>query len=48
MDGHETTAVGLAPAVARGLVEAMGGHVDVEETPGGGRTVVMSLRVAGA
>jgi len=33
----------LGPAVARGLVEVIGGTVTAETTPGGGLTVVLSL-----
>jgi two-component system sensor histidine kinase KdpD len=36
--------VGLGLAVARGLTEAMGGSVWAEDTPGGGLTMVVSLR----
>jgi two-component system sensor histidine kinase KdpD len=39
--------VGLGLAIARGFTEAMGGSVAAEPTPGGGATVVISLR-AGA
>jgi len=35
--------VGLGLAVARGFVEANGGRLDAEDTPGGGLTMVMSL-----
>ena len=35
--------VGLGLAVARGLVEAMGGTLTAEDTPGGGLTVVADL-----
>jgi two-component system sensor histidine kinase KdpD len=35
--------VGLGLAVARGFVEAMGGELVVEDTPGGGCTMVVSL-----
>lgn len=35
--------VGLGLAVARGFVEAMGGELRVEETPGGGVTMVIRL-----
>jgi two-component system sensor histidine kinase KdpD len=35
--------VGLGLAVARGFVEAMGGEVVVDDTPGGGVTMVISL-----
>jgi len=45
-DGATDTGVGLGLAVARGFVEAMGGEIAVEDTPGGGLTMVMSLPVA--
>jgi two-component system sensor histidine kinase KdpD len=35
--------VGLGLAVARGFVEAMGGHVAIEDTPGGGLTMVFTF-----
>jgi two-component system sensor histidine kinase KdpD len=35
--------VGLGLAVARGLMEAMGGTLAAEETPGGGLTLVIDL-----
>jgi two-component system sensor histidine kinase KdpD len=38
--------VGLGLAVARGFVEAMGGEITVEDTPGGGVTMVISLEAA--
>ncbi|HSC91362.1 MAG TPA: DUF4118 domain-containing protein [Gaiellaceae bacterium] len=38
--------VGLGMAVAKGFVEAMGGEIEAEETPGGGLTVVVRLRAA--
>jgi two-component system sensor histidine kinase KdpD len=38
--------VGLGLAIARGLAEAMGGTVGAEPTPGGGATVVITLRAA--
>ena len=37
------TGVGLGLAVARGFVEAMGGELTAEDTPGGGVTVVVGL-----
>jgi two-component system sensor histidine kinase KdpD len=40
------TGVGLGLAVARGFTEAMGGELSVEDTPGGGLTVVLSLPLA--
>ncbi len=36
--------VGLGLAIARGFVEAMGGHVFADETPGGGATLVVQLK----
>ena len=41
-----TDGVGLGLAVARGFVEAMGGELEAEDTPGGGLTMVMRLRSA--
>ena len=38
--------VGLGLAVARGFVEAMGGSVELEDTPGGGLTVIIRLQAA--
>jgi two-component system sensor histidine kinase KdpD len=38
--------VGLGLAVAKGFVEAMGGELAVEDTPGGGCTMVLSLLTA--
>jgi len=40
------TGVGLGLAVARGFVQAMRGTVEIEDTAGGGTTVVISLPVA--
>jgi two-component system sensor histidine kinase KdpD len=40
------TGVGLGLAVARGFVDAMGGEIEVEDTPGGGVTMVLSLPAA--
>ncbi len=37
--------VGLGLAVARGFVEAVGGDLDIEDTPGGGTTMVIRLPV---
>ncbi|WP_241153838.1 ATP-binding protein [Nocardioides pantholopis] len=39
--------VGLGLAVARGFTEAMGGTISTEETPGGGLTFVVELRIPG-
>jgi two-component system sensor histidine kinase KdpD len=40
--------VGLGLAVARGFAEAMGGTLLPEDTPGGGLTMVLTLRAAGS
>jgi two-component system, OmpR family, sensor histidine kinase KdpD len=45
-DSGKDEGVGLGLAVARGFVEAMGGEIEVEDTPGGGLTVVARLQVA--
>jgi two-component system sensor histidine kinase KdpD len=47
-DTDNTTGLGLGLALARGLVEAMGGALTPEETPGGGLTMVVSLVAAGS
>jgi two-component system sensor histidine kinase KdpD len=38
--------VGLGLAVTRGFVNAMGGTVEIDDTPGGGTTVVITLPLA--
>jgi two-component system, OmpR family, sensor histidine kinase KdpD len=48
-DDHSTAGspgVGLGLAIARGFTEAMGGSLTMEDTPGGGLTVVISLLAA--
>jgi len=47
-DAPRGAGVGLGLAVARGFTEAMGGTIDAEDTPGGGLTMVLSLRRATA
>jgi two-component system sensor histidine kinase KdpD len=47
-DAPRGAGVGLGLAVARGFVEAMGGTLDAEDTPGGGLTMVLTLRAAGS
>ena len=42
-DAPQGTGVGLGLAVARGFVEAMGGLLTPEDTPGGGLTMVFTL-----
>ena len=45
-DSGQNEGVGLGLAVAKGFVEAMGGEIEVEDTPGGGLTIVTRLRAA--
>ncbi|MFV0127349.1 ATP-binding protein [Streptomyces sp. HMX112] len=45
-DAPRGAGVGLGLAVARGFVEAMGGRLTAEDTPGGGLTMVLTLRAA--
>ncbi|MGW1363825.1 DUF4118 domain-containing protein [Streptomyces chartreusis] len=45
-DAPRGAGVGLGLAVARGFAEAMGGTITAEDTPGGGLTMVLSLRMA--
>jgi len=46
LDDRSHEGVGLGLAVARGFVEAMGGELDAEETPGGGLTMVIRMPAA--
>ncbi|MGN6503328.1 MAG: ATP-binding protein [Pseudolysinimonas sp.] len=45
-DTDNTAGVGLGLALSRGFVEAMGGTIEVEDTPGGGLTMVIELEAA--
>jgi two-component system sensor histidine kinase KdpD len=45
-DAGHGEGVGLGLAVARGFVQAMGGDIEVEDTPGGGLTVILRLPAA--
>jgi two-component system sensor histidine kinase KdpD len=45
-DSGHGDGVGLGLAVARGFIEAMGGDIEMEDTPGGGLTVILRLPVA--
>ncbi|WP_121749674.1 sensor histidine kinase KdpD [Streptomyces sp. E2N166] len=47
-DAPRGSGVGLGLAVARGFAEAMGGTLNAEDTPGGGLTMVLTLRAAGS
>ncbi len=47
-DAPQGTGVGLGLAVARGFVEAMHGTLAPEDTPGGGLTMVFTLRAVGS
>ena len=42
-DTDNTTGVGLGLALSKGFVEAMGGTLEAEDTPGGGLTMVVEL-----
>ena len=39
--------IGLGLAVARGLAEAVDAGIDVDETPGGGLTMIVTVPIAG-
>jgi two-component system sensor histidine kinase KdpD len=45
-DAPRGAGVGLGLAVARGFAEAMGGTLNAEDTPGGGLTMVLTVRAA--
>jgi two-component system sensor histidine kinase KdpD len=45
-DTNAATGVGLGLAVSKGFVEAVGGELSVEDTPGGGITMVLRFPVA--
>ncbi|MDX2599530.1 sensor histidine kinase KdpD [Streptomyces caniscabiei] len=45
-DAPRGSGVGLGLAVARGFAEAMGGTLAAEDTPGGGLTLVLTVRAA--
>ena len=47
-DGARATydGIGLGLAVTKGFVEAMGGTIHVDDTPGGGATIVITLEAA--
>ena len=43
-DSTRRDGVGLGLAIAKGFVEAVGGTIEVDDTPGGGLTIVVRLR----
>lgn len=45
-DTDNTTGLGLGMALSKGFVESMGGSIEAEDTPGGGLTIVITLREA--
>lgn len=45
-DSPDGSGVGLGLTVARGIIDAMGGSMTVEDTPGGGLTMVIGLVAA--
>jgi two-component system, OmpR family, sensor histidine kinase KdpD len=45
-DRDTTTGIGLGLSVAQGFIDAMGGTITVEDTPGGGLTLAISLPTA--
>ena len=45
-DTQRREGVGLGLAIAKGFVEAMGGTIEADDTPGGGLTIVVRLRAA--
>jgi two-component system sensor histidine kinase KdpD len=47
-DTDNDTGLGLGLAIAKGFVEGMGGTLEVEDTPGGGVTMVVALPAAAA
>jgi two-component system sensor histidine kinase KdpD len=47
-DSPNREGVGLGLAVARGLLQAMGNELVIEDTPGGGTTMVIAMKIAGA
>jgi two-component system sensor histidine kinase KdpD len=45
-DSQPGTGVGLGLAVARGFLDAMGATIELDDTPAGGTTVIVRLRIA--
>jgi two-component system sensor histidine kinase KdpD len=46
-DSPGSEGVGLGLAVSRGLLEAMGNELIIDDTPGGGTTMVIGFKIAG-
>jgi two-component system sensor histidine kinase KdpD len=46
-DSPHREGVGLGLAGASGLLEAMGNELEIEDTPGGGTTMVIAMKIAG-
>jgi two-component system sensor histidine kinase KdpD len=46
-DSPNREGVGLGLSVARGLLQAMGNELVIEDTPGGGTTMVIAMKIAG-
>ena len=45
-DTDNTTGIGLGLSLSKGFVEAMGGSMSIEDTPGGGLTMLIELPVS--
>ena len=45
-DNPASSGVGLGLAVAKGFCDAMGASIEIDDTPGGGTTTVISIAVA--
>jgi two-component system sensor histidine kinase KdpD len=43
-DSRRREGVGLGLAIAKGFIEAMGGTIEADDTPGGGLTIVVRLK----
>jgi two-component system sensor histidine kinase KdpD len=44
-EGHPNSGTGLGLSIARAIVEAHGGNIMIEDTPGGGATVLFTLPI---
>ncbi len=43
---RSTDGVGLGMSIAQGFVQAMHGRMELDDTPGGGLTVILALPIA--